>query len=159
MARTSRQSARRLVGACALALCAAAASLPAIAQQGTSEQDLLERLRRVREGIAAPAPQDAPAPALPAREDVQRRLAEQLGVEVEVLDMRAIQHDGRPALAVKVMNPGGDSNAAFMVTSLLVDPQDGAILGELRGPGSSAGPHFEPQVEGNSPAMRQQTYR
>jgi hypothetical protein len=37
----------------------------------------------------------------------------------------------RPAFAVVVMNPGGDDNGAFKVTTLIVDAETGALVSQF----------------------------
>ena len=49
-----------------------------------------------------------------------------------------------PTYAVRVMNPPGNDNAAFLVSTLLVDATTGAILGEARPVPSDAQPDVTP---------------
>ena len=50
-----------------------------------------------------------------------------------MLGIEQVEAEGGPRYAVKVMNPPGNYNAAFMVTTLLVDAASGEILGEADG--------------------------
>ena len=127
------------------------------------EEELIRRVRTLADqlqGDAAPAGQPAPrAPALAERE-IATRIAERLGVEV--LEVRSVELDGAPAYAVKVMNPGGNSNAAFRVSTLLVDGDSGTVLGQVRperlGEGA-APPAAAAGLEAEAPEIRRRTYR
>ncbi|RMD64667.1 MAG: hypothetical protein D6826_01915 [Alphaproteobacteria bacterium] len=71
--------------------------------------------------------------AVSAQEAADRIAAE---FEVEVLRTRPGEIDGRSVWLVTVMVPGGDSNAAFMVTTLAVDRETGRLIPAFR-----HGPH------------------
>ena len=58
------------------------------------------------------------------------RIAEVYGVEV--LRVQEVTVDGRAAYAITVMNPGGNSNAAFQVNTLLADAATGNLLPVFR---------------------------
>ena len=86
-----------------------------------------------------------------------RQVAETYGVEaLRVREMR--QEDGSLAYAVTVMTPGGDSNDAFVVTTLLVDAETGALIPQFRhtptGHEFSDAPSNVPPTESDGPALR-----
>jgi len=60
-------------------------------------------------------------------EQTGRAVAERL--RVEFLSARRTQREGRELIEVRVMEPGGNSNAAFLVSTLLVDPANGEVAG------------------------------
>ena len=51
---------------------------------------------------------------------------------VRALKVRAGEIDGRKVWLVTVMNPGGDSNAAFQVNTLAVDKETGELVPSFR---------------------------
>ncbi len=51
---------------------------------------------------------------------------------VEVLKIREIISNGRPAYAVTVMNPGGDFNEAFQVNTIVIDRETGQLVPQFR---------------------------
>lgn len=59
-------------------------------------------------------------------ETAARQFAERFGVEV--LDVRPAVYYGREVYVLTVMNPGGNYNAAFQVSRLMVDRQTGALV-------------------------------
>ncbi len=81
------------------------------------------------------------AAAALTKEEAERKVAETYGVEVIAKKTRAGEIDGRPVWFLTVMNPGGDFNAAFQVTTLAVDRDSGELVPAFRhlptGPGSS----------------------
>ncbi|MGH6943773.1 MAG: PepSY domain-containing protein, partial [Geminicoccaceae bacterium] len=83
------------------------------------------------ENQAQTTAREAPAPKL-SEDQVRQKVQDALGGEVQVLGLRVVEAAGRPAYAVKVMNPGGNYNAAFLVTTLLVDGDTGEILGQMQ---------------------------
>lgn len=90
-------------------------------------------------------------------EAAARQVAETYGVEpLRVREMRL--EDGRLAYAVTVMTPGGTSNSAFMVTTLLVDAQSGELVPQFRhtptGHEFSDAPSNVPPTESDGPALR-----
>lgn len=90
-------------------------------------------------------------------EAAARQVAETYGVEaLRVREVR--QEDGSLAYAVTVMTPGGDSNNAFAVTTLLVDAQTGALIPQFRhtptGHEFSDAPSNVPPTESDGPALR-----
>lgn len=94
-----------------------------------------------------------------SRDEVAASIAETYGVEV--LRLRDADVDGRAAYAVTVMNPGGNSNAAFQVNTLLVDAATGALIPTFRhgasGYGHTDGATYQTGVEGTGPAMRRRS--
>ena len=51
---------------------------------------------------------------------------------VRVLKVRSGEIDGRKVWLVTVMNPGGNSNAAFQVNTLAVDKESGELVPSFR---------------------------
>ena len=74
-------------------------------------------------GLAAPSP---PASAAMSRDEVKAEVEKTYGVAV--LRMKETEIDGKPALAVTVMNKGGNDNRAFQVNTLLVNPDTGHLV-------------------------------
>ncbi len=73
-----------------------------------------------------------PAPTTAAVNEAQvaQSIAEAYGVRV--LRVQEGEIDGRPVWLVTVMNPGGDFNEAFMVTTLAVDRETGELVPAFR---------------------------
>ncbi len=95
-------------------------------------------------------------------EAAARQVAEAYGVEpLRVREVR--QEDGSPAYAVTVMTPGGDSNDAFLVTTLLVDARTGELVPQFRhtptGHEFSDAPSNVPPTESDGPALRRRSTR
>lgn len=92
-------------------------------------------------------------------DEIAASIAETYGVEV--LSLRDAKADGRAAYAVTVMNPGGNSNAAFQVNTLLVDAATGALIPTFRHGASGydypGGAAYQTGVEGTGPAMRKRS--
>ncbi len=65
-----------------------------------------------------------------SEEEVAARVAEAYGVEI--LQVKRDDLIGGPAYAVKVMDRGGESNAAFRVTTLMVDGTTGELIPQFR---------------------------
>jgi hypothetical protein len=101
----------------------------------------------------------APAAERLSPDEISARIAETYGVEV--LRLRDAKVDGRAAYAVTVMSPGGNSNAAFQVNTLLVDAATGALIPTFRHGASGydhpGGATYQTGVEGTGPAMRQRS--
>lgn len=122
------------------------------------EERLIEKLQSVREGLSGDA-----APSAGEVAELRDRLAAQFGVEV--LEVRDIETERGPAWAVKVMQPGGNSNAAFRVSTLAVDKETREVLGELpsavrTGAGAAeAGAGLEPRRDERGLQTRRRTYR
>ena len=78
-------------------------------------------------GVALP-----PVPALAqiAENEAAARVAGEY--DVEVLRVHPGDVDGTPVWLVTVMNPGGDFNTAFQVTTLAVDRASGALVPAYR---------------------------
>lgn len=72
------------------------------------------------------------AAAALTKEEAERKVAEAYGVEVISKKTRAGEIDGRPVWFLTVMNPGGDFNAAFQVTTLAVDRDSGELVPAFR---------------------------
>ena len=90
-------------------------------------------------------------------EAAARQVAETYGVEaLRVREVR--QEDGSLAYAVTVMTPGGDSNNAFVVTTLLIDARTGELIPQFRhtptGHEFSDAPSNVPRTESDGPALR-----
>ena len=121
-------------------------------------QELLDRLREIGSDVGA-APR--PAPGL-SEEEVRSRLEDELGVEV--LGLEVVDPNGPPAYAVRVMNPPGDYDGAFLVGTLLVDGDSGEVLGEMRPPPSVAAPGALPEsrrpgLDASGREIRRRTYQ
>ena len=129
------------------------------------------RRRRARLGaavaaavlLALAAAQPAPAQddgVLPA-EEVASRIAAAYGVEV--LEVRRRDLVGGPAYAVKVMTPPGDSNAALMVRTLMVDAATGELIPQFRhrtfGYQDRGRPKLEPDNPTAGETLRLRTFR
>ena len=71
-----------------------------------------------------------PAQAQVTADMAKRQIEEAYGVEV--LKVREGELDGRAVWLVTVMNPGGDFNEAFMVTTLAVDRETGQLVSTFR---------------------------
>ena len=95
-------------------------------------------------------------------EAAARQVAETYGVEpLRVREMRL--EDGSLAYAVTVMTPGGNSNDAFLVTTLLVDARTGELVPQFRhtptGHEFSDAPFNVPPTESDGPALRRGSTR
>ena len=73
-------------------------------------------------------------------------VAQQYGVQV--LRVRPVEVDGTSAYAVVVMNPAGNFNEAFRVTTLIVDPATGRLVPQFR---HRAAGYDLPGADGRSP--------
>lgn len=67
-----------------------------------------------------------------SQQEAERKIAETYGVEVIEKRTRAGEIEGRAVWFMTVMNPGGDFNAAFKVTTLAVDQETGALVPAFR---------------------------
>jgi hypothetical protein len=63
-------------------------------------------------------------------DEVSKKLAQQFGVRV--LRVVPTEIDGKPAFAVRVMTPPGNSNEAMRIDTLAVDAETGALLPAFR---------------------------
>lgn len=91
-----------------------------------------------------------------------QQVEETYGVEVlRVREMRG--EDGRLAYAITVMEPGGDTNNAFQVTTLLIDARTGELVPQYRqtptGQVISGAPSHVPRTEADGPALRRLSNR
>lgn len=91
------------------------------------------------------------SPASPARaavtaEQAAAAIAKTYGVQV--LKIAPAMIDGRAAYRITVMNPGGDFNDAFRVTTLAVDAETGKLISQFRhlasGYDLSGAPRYRP---------------
>jgi hypothetical protein len=87
-----------------------------------------ERARTAFGDSAAAAEAGRPDAAL---ERVGRAAADRLGLDF--LGAASVEHEGRRLASVRVMEPAGNSNAAFLVQTLVVDPANGEVLGVFPG--------------------------
>ncbi len=62
--------------------------------------------------------------------DVDKKLTQQYGVKV--LRLVPGEFDGRKVFVATVMNPAANSNGAFEVATLAVDPQTGSLIPAFR---------------------------
>lgn len=136
-------------------------------------RETIERLRRrrprARLALAAGAAFAAALAAAPATraqdvksaEEVSAIVAQAFGVEV--LRIAPVDADGRPAYRVTVMNPGGDSDGAFQVTTLVVDAGTGGLIPQFRhkaaGYDLPGPPTNAPPTATDGTAIRRMTYR
>jgi hypothetical protein len=134
---------------------AGALLLPAVA--------LAAEQQREGEAYAEPGPEATrqAAVALPEQQ-IAKRIAEELGVQVLRVTPTAAKVP--PTYAVRIMNPPGNDNAAFLVSTLLVDASTGAILGQERPVPSPAQPDVTPLSRTPEDAdggrdLRRRTYR
>ncbi|HEX6144992.1 MAG TPA: hypothetical protein VFZ01_19920 [Geminicoccaceae bacterium] len=92
---------------------------------------------RARAAFGGGAPEPAAEPEEADATAVAQAVAGRLGVEV--LDVRTVDVQGRPLVAARVMEPGGNSNAAFLVQTLVIDPESGEVVGVFPGSESDFG--------------------
>lgn len=71
-----------------------------------------------------------PAGAAMSADEIKSRIEKEYGVRV--LKVVPVEENGRMSFAVTVMNPGGDYNSAFMVTTLEVDAKTGELVPQFR---------------------------
>ena len=83
-------------------------------------------------GALATAPLLVPhvAAAAETAQQVAKKVAAEFGVRV--LKVRRSQIDGRAVFLVTVMNPGGDFDEAFRITTLAVDVKTGKLVSGYR---------------------------
>jgi len=73
----------------------------------------------------------APAPAAAeTTQQVAKKIAAEFGVRV--LKVRESRLDGAPVFLVTVMNPGGNFDEAFQITTLAVDVRTGKMVSGFR---------------------------
>ncbi len=82
---------------------------------------------------------------------------------VKILRVTPIERDGKNLFAVVVMNPGGNFNEAFKVTTLVVDAETGDLVAQFRD--EDSGYHLPPAANRQPPAdesgaaIRRETFR
>ncbi|MEE8516647.1 MAG: PepSY domain-containing protein [Alphaproteobacteria bacterium] len=95
-------------------------------------------------GLAMPAP----ALAAVSADQVKAKVAKAFGVKV--LKVRPAKADGRKVFVVTVMNPGGDFNEAFQVSTIVVDAETGKLVSGYRhrasGLDANQAPMFVPNL-------------
>jgi len=88
-----------------------------------------------------------PRPATAAMTENQVRANFTAEFGVRVLKVRRSLYDGRAVFLVTVMNPGGDFNEAFQVTTLVVDVETGKLVSGYRhhssGPRGNQSPSYQ----------------
>jgi hypothetical protein len=139
--------------------------------QEPNEQQLIDRLQQIQSeasgAVTGPAQPTAPGGAgadekLLSEQQVRQRISGRLGVQVLKVDR--VEAGGRSAYAVKVMNPPGNYNGAFLVTTLLVDGDTGEVLGQVLTTPNANDPDAlpterRPGDQGSGPELRRRTYR
>ncbi len=76
--------------------------------------------------LAGLAALTAPASAAMSNDEVKAEVEKTYNVVV--LRMKETELAGKPALAVTVMNKGGNDNRAFQVNTLIIDPESGHLV-------------------------------
>ncbi|PWC43485.1 PepSY domain-containing protein [Azospirillum sp. TSO22-1] len=145
-------------------LIAAAAAWPAAAQFQPQIQPAAPAPQAALQA-EPPVPAAAPVPAVPAKpaDEVKRQIEKEYGVTV--LRVRDVtREDGSLAYAVTVMNPGGDRNSAFEVSTLEVDARTGKLVPQFRhaadGYTASTDGRYDPnRSTGNPAVLRGHTWR
>ncbi len=103
-------------------------------------------------GLAMPAPAFSAVSAAEAG----KRVAKSFGVQV--LKVRPGKIDGRQVFLVTVMNPKGDFNEAFQVTTVVVDAATGNLVSGFRhrssGQDANQAPSYTPNRQ-ESQSLRQ----
>ena len=80
--------------------------------------------------VTAPLPVPHAAAAQMTGKQVATKIAAAFGVRV--LKVRESRLDGAPVFLVTVMNPGGDFDEAFQITTLAVDVKTGKLVSGYR---------------------------
>ena len=70
------------------------------------------------------------AAQMPGEKQIAESVAKKY--DVQVLKVVKAEEDGKPVFYVTVMNPPGDANNAFQVTTLAVDPATGDLVSQYR---------------------------
>lgn len=65
-----------------------------------------------------------------SNEELKQRVELEFGVTV--LELRDLTQNGTPIVAVKIMNPSSDNNAAFLVRVIAIDPETGKLVPQFR---------------------------
>lgn len=83
-----------------------------------------------------------------AMTEEQVRQAVERAYSVTVLRIQRVEHAGREAFRVTIMNPGGDSNTAYQVNTIAIDAETGELIPQFRhrasGYDENTAPRFEP---------------
>jgi len=137
------------------------------AAQEQSAEDLIDRIRQIEaEQQAAPqaSGQAEPAALQPelGEDEIRAIVSQSLGVEI--LRVEVVEHDGAPAYAITVMNPGGNRNDAFRVATLLFDGATGSLLGQQPAAPRAAAPDLSTApapsgFESGGQEIRRRTWR
>lgn len=174
------------IACCGLVLLGPPALGPLAAQERTSEQALIERLRQIQDQLKSgqsPAEPSHRADELireievieqqlqsetttqgPALSEDEVRSLVREGLGVDVLKAETIERDGRQVYALTVMNPPGDYNGAFMVRTVLIDGTTGGLLGEVPHTPRAGATELSPGApaagpDSRGPEIRRRTYR
>ncbi|MCH8090883.1 MAG: PepSY domain-containing protein [Proteobacteria bacterium] len=99
-------------------------------------------------GLGAVLALPPPAIAALSANQVKAKVAKEFGVKV--LKVRPGKADGRKVFVVTVMNPGGDFNEAFQVSTIVVDVETGKLVSGFRhrasGLDANQAPTFVPNL-------------
>ncbi len=94
-------------------------------------------------------------------EQVSERIEATFGVRV--LRIRRAENEGRSTYAVTVMNPGGNFNEAYQVSTLMVEPESGKLISQFRhlpaGYRLSGAPRNSATIDGDGAVIRRLTNR
>ena len=94
-------------------------------------------------------------------EAVAKRIEATFGVRV--LRVRRSENEGRTTYAVTVMNPGGNYNEAYQVSTLMVEPVSGTLISQFRhlpsGYRLSGAPLNSATTDGDGAVIRRLTNR
>lgn len=97
----------------------------------------------------------ARAQSLLSEAEVRQTIVDRYGVQV--LRIEEVERDGVPVFILKVMNPAGNFNEALVVSTLLMNRQNGQLISQFRhgrsGVIDSAGARREVR-EDSGPALR-----
>lgn len=104
----------------------------------------------------------APASAQPLMNEADARAAIERDYGVDVIGVREeTTATGAPAFRVTVMNPAGNFNEAFMVTTLLLDRRTGKLVSQFQqgAQGAQLPPAADRGTETDTgPEMRRETF-
>ena len=111
-------------------------------------------------GLAAPRA-EAAADFSKDEAAVAKKIEDTYGVKV--LRIRSGEIDGSPVYIVTVMNPAGDYNAAFQVSTLAIDKASGDLVSQFRqtptGQQRSGADIRNPPTDDSGVELRRQTER
>jgi hypothetical protein len=106
--------------------------------------------------VAPAAAQGVLSPA-----EISKRIETTFGVRV--LRVRRSENEGRATYAVTVMNPGGNYNEAYQVSTLMVEPESGRLISQFRhlpaGYRLSGAPLNSITIDGDGAVIRRLTNR